>query len=282
MDEITPEWLTRALRIGGSLDSGSVKSLRIEPIGEGLGFVGEVARILADYSGDAGLAPKTLVAKIAIANDKVRHFAMRTGMYERETHIYKYLGDDFGVQIPGLYYGNSDPKSGYFILLLEDLSHLRAGDETKVGSVDDAVAAIRYAAQLHPPVVEQRPATPDSVDKRVAGSTIGSRQHGNPSDDIPDRVELSSGTTQERTTARDLRTKRTHWSCTKPTLEQRHANSANPESRRLPASEPVLQRQRSYRLRLAVRPPRTPPPSTSPTSSYGASPWTSAETMKHH
>jgi len=149
IEQITPEWLTGALQIGGVLGSGRVASVRIEPIGEGMGFVGQLARIVVEYSGDAGTAPSTFVAKTAISNDEVRVYAAGLGLYERETRIYVELGDDLGVRIPKLYYGKSDPDTGDFILLLEDLSRLRVGDETEAGSLEDARAAIRNAAQLH-------------------------------------------------------------------------------------------------------------------------------------
>ena len=43
-DEITPEWLTDALRAGGSLGDGSVASVEFERIGIGLGFTTLIAR----------------------------------------------------------------------------------------------------------------------------------------------------------------------------------------------------------------------------------------------
>jgi hypothetical protein len=149
VEHITPEWLTGALRAGGSLESGQVKSVRIEPIGEGMGFVGRLVRVVVEYSGDTGSAPPTLIAKIAISNDEVREYAAGLGLYERETRIHVELGDDLGVRIPKLYYGESAANAGLFVLLLEDLSHLRVGDEAGGGSIGDARAAIQNAAQLH-------------------------------------------------------------------------------------------------------------------------------------
>ena len=44
-DDITPEWLTAALRSGGVLPSGaSVAGLQAEALSEGVGFVGQVLR----------------------------------------------------------------------------------------------------------------------------------------------------------------------------------------------------------------------------------------------
>ena len=43
-EEISPEWLTQALRAGSVLPSGRVKSFEKEILGEGEGFVGTIVR----------------------------------------------------------------------------------------------------------------------------------------------------------------------------------------------------------------------------------------------
>ena len=96
--------------------------LQGDPIGEGMGFVGEVARLLIEYSGGSNEAPPTLVAKIAVSNDEVRKFADRAGLYAAEIGFYTEFGQNLGVRIPRFYYGAT--AEGYFVLLLEDLSHL--------------------------------------------------------------------------------------------------------------------------------------------------------------
>ena len=62
VEEITAEWLTNALRQGGSLGNGRVLSVQYEPIGVGLGFAGAVERATVTYSRDAESAPETLIA----------------------------------------------------------------------------------------------------------------------------------------------------------------------------------------------------------------------------
>ena len=145
--DITPDWLTGALRDGGFLTSDQVKSVRFDRIGEGMGFVGDVTRLLIEYSGGSDDAPPTLVAKIAVSNDEVRKFANRAGLYAAEIGFYTELDQNLGVRIPRFYYGAT--ADGYFVLLLEDLSHLRVGDETRLGSIEDAQAAVRNVARLH-------------------------------------------------------------------------------------------------------------------------------------
>ena len=51
VDEITPEWLTRALRSRGRAGSAPVISCSSETVGEGKGFVSQVARLSLEYGG---------------------------------------------------------------------------------------------------------------------------------------------------------------------------------------------------------------------------------------
>ena len=151
IDDITPEWLTAALHSGDKPQTARVESIHVEPIGQGMGFTGEVAHISVKYSTDLGSMSSSLIAKIATPDDGVREFATRLGLFEREIRIYVELGEEIGVRIPKLFYGDFDTNSGHFILLLEDLSHLRTGDETVSASisVEDAYLAVTNAALLH-------------------------------------------------------------------------------------------------------------------------------------
>ena len=49
VDQINAAWLTRALRDAGTLKDGQVTSLTAEPIGVGVGFLGQLARLRITY-----------------------------------------------------------------------------------------------------------------------------------------------------------------------------------------------------------------------------------------
>jgi hypothetical protein len=68
-DEVTPAWLTTALRDAGVLRETAVASVDWEPIGEERGFTGVVARLRPRY-GDGVPAdglPSSVVAKFPMA-----------------------------------------------------------------------------------------------------------------------------------------------------------------------------------------------------------------------
>ena len=59
MEEITPEWLTAALREGGVLAHAHVIGAKQETIGAGIGILGELARITLSYDRSEARAPRT-------------------------------------------------------------------------------------------------------------------------------------------------------------------------------------------------------------------------------
>ena len=86
LDDLTPEWLTEALREGGHLEgAGEVTSVEREILGEGEGFMGDIARLRLWYEGGEG--PASVVAKMPRPEN--RAFGELVGAYERESCFYE-------------------------------------------------------------------------------------------------------------------------------------------------------------------------------------------------
>lgn len=60
---ITPAWLTSVLRSSNTITNATVTDCEINPIGEGVGIVGQLLRIQITYDSSEPSAPKSLVAK---------------------------------------------------------------------------------------------------------------------------------------------------------------------------------------------------------------------------
>ena len=148
-EDITAEWLTKALRQSGSLGEGRVASVRLEPTGVGLGLAAAVERATVTYSGDAGSAPETLIAKIPSQHARTRELLTEFGLYEREVRFYLELAEEVGIPVPVLYYGDFDAVTGSFVLLLEDLTTARLGDQVNGCSIDDARTVVQNSAVMH-------------------------------------------------------------------------------------------------------------------------------------
>ncbi len=153
VEEITPEWLTRALRSRGRGDSASVTSCRWEAVGEGKGFVSQVVRLSVEYDGDGhheGL-PRTMIAKLPSPSPEIEALTTLLGDYQRETRFYEEAASRVAVETPECYYSAVDPGTGRTILLIEDLSQARLGDSVAGCSMAEARLVVRRLARLQAP-----------------------------------------------------------------------------------------------------------------------------------
>ena len=89
--DIEPAWLTSLLREAGSLRAGAVTAVGIEPIGVGVGFLGQVARLRLTYDRPDEAAPVTLVGKLPTLDPGGREICRLFRFYEREIHFYREL-----------------------------------------------------------------------------------------------------------------------------------------------------------------------------------------------
>jgi len=64
VEEITPQWLTHALREGGYLKDASVKSIEKKIIGDAKGFLSSVVQVKIEYDTIEKDAPVSVVVKI--------------------------------------------------------------------------------------------------------------------------------------------------------------------------------------------------------------------------
>ncbi|MHB8576765.1 MAG: protein kinase family protein, partial [Dehalococcoidia bacterium] len=149
LDEVTPEWLTHALREGGLLGDAAVTGMQRQIIGEGSGFVGLLARLTLEYDRSIEGAPRTLIVKLPSSMPMARALANFFRFYEREIRFYREVAQQSTLRTPRCYASAMDPAAGNFILLLEDLSAFRLGDQLASCSIDDARLAIEELARFH-------------------------------------------------------------------------------------------------------------------------------------
>ncbi len=147
--DLTPAWLTDALRSGGAIKKASVASFDANVIAEGVGFMGQLAKIRLAYDQSEEGAPQSLVAKLPAAAPENREVAMFFRFYEREVRFYEQVAPSVALRTPRPYFSHFDPKSGDFALLLEDLAPARVGDQLAGCSLEQADLAIKELAKFH-------------------------------------------------------------------------------------------------------------------------------------
>jgi hypothetical protein len=148
-DELTPEWLTHALRQTGTITNATVRSFDAEIIGQGAGLIGQLARLKLHYEDSEAGAPGSLIAKLPAATEENRELANLFRFYEREVRFYEQIADEVELRTPRCYYSTIDVASGDYVLLLEDMAPARVGDQLASCSPYEAELAIRELAKFH-------------------------------------------------------------------------------------------------------------------------------------
>ena len=149
-EDITTEWLTKALHSSGIITTSSVTSIDAGDTSAGHGFTGRIARLAVTYDSHEKDAPGSIIAKFPSYDPTIRAAVTDSAMsYEREIRCYENLLGDVALSTPRRYYSAHDPESGECILLLQDLAPARFGDNVGNPSREDIESAIRAIAAFH-------------------------------------------------------------------------------------------------------------------------------------
>ena len=148
-EDLTTDWLTSALREGGTVDKAAVASFKAGPLAHGKGYFGQIARLSLDYDPDEDGAPQSMIAKSSSATPKMRQRTNTIAAYEREVRFYQRLARQTSLPTPTCYYSDVNTETGMHILLLEDLAPARSGSRVAGCSLDQAEIAVSHIANFH-------------------------------------------------------------------------------------------------------------------------------------
>jgi hypothetical protein len=147
-DELEPEWLAQAL------GSGPLEGFATEQIGTGQ--MSESHRVTLRYREAARAGPASVVLKLASADQSSRSTGVGLGIYEREVRFYQELAPRLHGPLAGCHLALYDSASGWFTLLLEDVTPALAGDQIAGCSREQARTVLLELARLQAPVLEER------------------------------------------------------------------------------------------------------------------------------
>lgn len=150
--DLTPEWFTEVLRQAGTIAAHRrVTAVRTEPIGTGQ--VGLVVRAVIEYDHPGHGAPPSLVVKLPSADPGSRQMGVAMGLYEAEVRFYQEIAGRLGPSVPRMHWGEVDPPTGRFTLVLDDLTRTsQVGDMVAGCSLEQAALAMAALPALQAPV----------------------------------------------------------------------------------------------------------------------------------
>lgn len=148
VDDITVDWLNDALAASSPGTFGEIESLGIAHFGEGVGILGELARLSLTYAPGA-TGPATIVAKCAAAAEENHFLAVAMGFYRREVAFYQEIANDIDLPVPRSFHADTSDTGVPFVLLIEDIRGATTPDQILGLDADDVKRIISTIAPLH-------------------------------------------------------------------------------------------------------------------------------------
>jgi hypothetical protein len=148
--ELTAGWLTAALRETGTIgEAVEVESFATETIAEGVGLLGQLARVTPRYIDADGREPSSLIAKFPAATEENRDLANALRFYDREVRFYEQIAEEVELRTPKRYFSHFDGESGTFVLLMEDMHPARVGNQIEGCAPGEAKTTLVRIAHFH-------------------------------------------------------------------------------------------------------------------------------------
>ena len=148
LQEVTPSWLTEALRGSGASGNASVTGFSAEAISEGKGFMSQLHRLRLTYDADPMDQPRTVIVKLPSSDPLMRSLFDRLGQNQREVRFNQDVETNGHLRTPRSYFSGIDPQTGDTVLLLQDMGEARQGDSVAGCTVADAERAICQLAKF--------------------------------------------------------------------------------------------------------------------------------------
>lgn len=168
LDEVSAAWLAQVTGF-------PVTSAQLQVIGQGEGFLGQLARVTLGY-GDTTPpgAPTSAIVKLPTQDPGGKQIGLMMGVWERESRFYDEIGAQMKVRIPKVYANLADSAGGNYAIVMEDLAPMHPADQVTGATPDQARRVIDELAVIHgtwwdSPALKQLPWMP-GLDSPMTGA----------------------------------------------------------------------------------------------------------------
>ena len=142
--DIDVDWLNEVL--DGQV--GTIVAMRADRLAEGVGILGELARISLTYA-DGQSGPASVIAKCQSPAPENQFLAQVMGFYEREVNFYNSTADSLDIRVPHHYHAAIAEGGVPFVLILEDIIDGYCPDQNAGITAAQAAQILEVAATLH-------------------------------------------------------------------------------------------------------------------------------------
>ena len=151
-DDISPAWFSEMLIAAGH--QVEVTSVRASDVGTGQ--VGRCISYELGYAGDAGDAPKSVVAKFSSDDPTSRNTGQNLLTYRTEVGFYKHIAPHLSIKVPKCYFAAIDESYRDHLIVMQDMRPAQQGDQIAGCSVAVTRQAVLELVGLHAPTWQDR------------------------------------------------------------------------------------------------------------------------------
>ena len=146
--EITAEWMRQALLAGGASAAPDISAVEVRKLSEVTNALGNLYRCHLTLRDGQAADPASVIVKLPSSDAMAFRFSRWLSLHRREHVFYRDIAPHSPVRVPALYHGDYDADTNRFVMVMEDLGHMR-GIAQSVG-IDAARArhAIQQLARL--------------------------------------------------------------------------------------------------------------------------------------
>ena len=147
--DITVEWMRQALAAGRNSAAPEIAGVEVGRLSDVTNALGNLYRCRIIAQDGEAANPVSVIVKLPSSDALAFRFSRWLSLHRREHVFYRDIAGYGYVRVPALCYGDFDPRSHRFVLVLEDLGDMEA--ILQIVGVDEGRArhAVREIAGLH-------------------------------------------------------------------------------------------------------------------------------------
>ena len=124
-DEITAEWMRQALAAGGTYAAPEIAALEVRKLSDVTNALGNLYRCRLTMGDGQAADPASVIVKLPSSDAMAFRFSRWLSLHRREYVFYRDIAPHGYVRAPSLFYGDFDADTNRFVLVIEDLGHMR-------------------------------------------------------------------------------------------------------------------------------------------------------------